>query len=210
MHVLINPPFHEPAAAACRRTRARAAAHVLGDGGLDAWFRAAASILKSRGDLTVIFRADGLDDAPAAAGRRFGAFDILPIHPRPARPAHRDPGARASRAAAPGSACCPPLVLHGETGNAFVPAIEAMLRQGRGIAGVNHAWHASRGNAILTAGAQKGDFVSWLFHSRALSAQRGPVVPVIRLSGAIGMAIAAPSGAFALAASRRRLSAPSP
>jgi tRNA1(Val) A37 N6-methylase TrmN6 len=36
----------------------------------------------------------------------------------------------------------PPLVLHGETGNAFLPPVERILRQGAGIADVHPSWGA--------------------------------------------------------------------
>ena len=144
-HVLLNPPFYRPALGTQSPEPARADAHVLGAGGLDAWFRAAASVLKFRGDITVIYRADGLEVLLSAAGRRFGAFDILPVHPRADRPAHRIlmRGVKGSRA---GLRLLPALVLHAETGNEFNPGVDAILRAGRGLASVNHAWHASRGN----------------------------------------------------------------
>ena len=70
-------------AAPARPQRARASAHVLAAGGLDPWLRAAASVLKFGGDVTVIFRADGLADLLAAAARRFGGAEIMPVLPRP-------------------------------------------------------------------------------------------------------------------------------
>jgi tRNA1(Val) A37 N6-methylase TrmN6 len=140
-HVLLNPPFHD------RGTRspakARASAHVLAAGGLDPWLRAAASVLKFGGDVTVIFRADGLADLLAAAARRFGGAEIMPVLPRPEQPAHRIlvRAVKGSRAALK---LLPPLVLHGEEGSAFTPGVEAMLREGRALASVNRAWHGGR------------------------------------------------------------------
>ncbi len=143
-HVLLNPPFHLRAAGTASPAAARAEAHVLDAGGLDSWFRAAASVLKFRGDLTVVFRADGLDHLLAAIGRRFGALDILPVQPRPAVAAHRVL-ARAVKGSRGGLRILPPLVLHDETGNAFVPGVEAILRDGKALASVNRAWHGGRG-----------------------------------------------------------------
>ena len=141
-HVIVNPPFHTSGTASPKP--ARADAHVLGDGGLDSWFRAAASVLKFGGDLTVVFRPDGLETLLRSAARRLGAVDILPILPRPSLPAHRIlvRGVKGSRAA---PRLLPPLVLHDETGGAFTPAVEAMLRDGKGIAAVVRAWHGGRG-----------------------------------------------------------------
>lgn len=140
-HVLLNPPFYD------RGTRspakARATAHVLAAGGLDPWLRAAASVLKFGGDVTVIFRADGLGDLLAAAARRFGGAEIMPVLPRPERPAHRIlvRAVKGSRAALK---ILPPLMLHGGEGNTFTAGVEAMLRDGRALASVNRAWHGGR------------------------------------------------------------------
>jgi tRNA1(Val) A37 N6-methylase TrmN6 len=143
-HVVLNPPFHLAAAGSRSPQPGRAGAHVLGLGGLDPWFRAAASILKFGGDLTVIFRADGLESLLAAASRRFGSFDLLPVHPRSEEPAHRVivravKGSRASLRLLPG------LALHEDTGSAYRPAVEAMLRDGRALSSAHRPWHQARG-----------------------------------------------------------------
>jgi tRNA1(Val) A37 N6-methylase TrmN6 len=143
-HVLVNPPFHGRSGGTTSPAEARADAHVLGHGGLDPWFRAAASVLKFGGDVTVIFRAAGLAALLDAAARRFGGLDIMPILPRPDQPAHRIL-VRAVKGSRAGLKILPPLVLHGETGNAFTAGVETMLRDGRGLASVNRAWHGGRG-----------------------------------------------------------------
>ncbi|SDB29014.1 tRNA1(Val) (adenine(37)-N6)-methyltransferase [Bauldia litoralis] len=143
-HVLLNPPFYPEAAGSRSPNPARADAHVLDVGGLDSWLRAAASVLKVRGDVTVIFRADGLAQLLAAIGRRFGALDILPIQPRAGEPAHRVL-VRGLKGAGGPLRILPALVLHGDTGNGFTPEVEAMLRQGRALSLVVRAWHGGRG-----------------------------------------------------------------
>jgi len=127
--VIANPPFNRPEEAFASPRSARAAAHVLGDDGLEPWLRTAASVLKPGGRLVVIFRADGLDALLAACRVRFGALDILPVAPRAGEPASRVlvAGVKGSRA---GSRLLPPLVLHPATGNAFRPEVEAILRDG--------------------------------------------------------------------------------
>ena len=142
-HVLLNPPFYERAGGSRSPARARASAHVLAAGGLDPWLRTAASVLKFGGDVTVIFRADGLGDLLTAAARRFGGAEIMPVLPRPEEPAHRIlvRAVKGSRAALK---ILPPLVLHGEGGSAFTPGVDAILREGRALASVNRAWHGGR------------------------------------------------------------------
>jgi tRNA1(Val) A37 N6-methylase TrmN6 len=141
--LLINPPFYDAVANSASPKAARAGAHVLAEAGLDPWLRTAATMLKSRGRVTVIFRADGLDLLLAAFARRFGKVDVLPIHPRAHLPAHRVlvAGRKGSRAAL---RLLPPLVLHPKTGNAFLPPVEAMLRGGAGLGTVHEAWQERR------------------------------------------------------------------
>ncbi len=130
--VIANPPFNRPADAFASPQSARAAAHVLGDDGLEPWLRTAASVLRPGGRLVVIFRADGLDALLAACRVRFGALDILPVAPRAGEPASRVlvAGIKGSRA---GSRLLPPLVLHHATGGAFRPEVEAILRDGAAL-----------------------------------------------------------------------------
>ena len=137
--VLVNPPFYDAAAHSASPKAARAGAHVLAGQGLDPWLRAAASILKPRGRVTLIFRADGLDAVLAGLARRFGAVDVLPVHPRATFPASRVivSGRKGRRAA---MRLLPPLVLHGESGKAFLPAPEAILRNGLALGDVHPSW----------------------------------------------------------------------
>lgn len=142
-HVLLNPPFYDRTGGTRSPHGARASAHVLAAGGLDPWLRAAASVLKFGGDVTVVFRADGLAELLAAAARRFGGAEIMPVLPRPERPAHRIlvRAVKGSRAALK---ILPPLVLHGEDGSAFTRGVDAILREGRALSSVNRAWHGGR------------------------------------------------------------------
>jgi tRNA1(Val) A37 N6-methylase TrmN6 len=142
-HVLLNPPFHDRRAGTGSPAKARAAAHVLGAGGLDPWFRAAASLLKFGGDVIVIFRADGLAELLGALARRFGGVEIMPILPRAEAPAHRVL-VRAVKGSRAPLRLLPPLILHGREGHAFTPGVEAMLRDGRALSRVNRAWHGGR------------------------------------------------------------------
>ena len=139
--VITNPPFHPPATTTAPPAAARSAAHVLGAGGLDLWFRAAASVLKPGGRLVVIFRADGIAALLAALGGRFGGLAILPIQPRAELDAHRIlvSATKGSRAA---TRLLPPLVLHGASGGAYLSAVEGILRDGAGLAEAHPAWNA--------------------------------------------------------------------
>jgi len=137
--VICNPPFHLRAAGSISPSSGRATAHVLDEGGLETWFRAAAALLRPRGVFIVIFRASGLDALLSVAKGRFGALDILPIAPRGGEPAHRViiRGIKNSRAPL---RLLPPLVLHASTGNSFRPEIDPILREGAGLASVVAPW----------------------------------------------------------------------
>jgi tRNA1(Val) A37 N6-methylase TrmN6 len=137
--VLVNPPFYVGSANSASPRPGRAGAHVLAGDGLDPWLRAAATLLKPHGRLTLVFRADGLDQVLAACARRFAALDILPVHPRPDAPARRIvvAGRKGRRAAL---RLLPPLILHGSTGNAFLPAVDAILRSGAALGEVHPPW----------------------------------------------------------------------
>ena len=137
--VVTNPPFHAPATTTAPPGQARAAAHVLSEGGLDAWFRTAASVLKPGGRLVVIFRADGIAVLLAALTPRFGALDILPVQPRAGEPAHRVL-VRAVKGSRAPTRLLPALVLHGSAGGAYVSAVEGILRDGAGLAEAHPAW----------------------------------------------------------------------
>jgi len=141
--VVCNPPFYRARAASASPAPSRADAHVLGETGLDPWFRAAAALVRPGGTATVVFRADGLDLVIEAASNRFGALDILPIAPRPGMVAHRIlvRGVKASRAPL---RLLPPLVLHDDDGNGFRPEVDAILRHGAELSSVVPSWNSDR------------------------------------------------------------------
>jgi tRNA1(Val) A37 N6-methylase TrmN6 len=124
--VLMNPPFNNPARQNVSPDPGRRAAHVAGDSALSEWVTAAARVLHSAGNLTLIWRADGLAEVLAALDGRFGDVAVLPVHGRAGTPAIRvivraRKGSRAPFALLPG------LMLNDEAGKPTVAA-EAVLR----------------------------------------------------------------------------------
>jgi tRNA1(Val) A37 N6-methylase TrmN6 len=88
-HVLMNPPFNNPARQNVSPDPGRRTAHAAGDGILARWIAAAGWVLHSAGTLTLIWRADGLDEVLAALGDGFGGIAVLPVHGRAGAPAIR-------------------------------------------------------------------------------------------------------------------------
>jgi len=87
--VLMNPPFNDPARHRVSPDTARGIAHMATVTTLSKWVHAARRILKSKGALTLIWRADGLSEVLAALGRGFGSLTILPVHGDGGKPAIR-------------------------------------------------------------------------------------------------------------------------
>jgi tRNA1(Val) A37 N6-methylase TrmN6 len=136
--VIMNPPFHDAAAGTPPPSPVRRAAYVR-ETGLAAWFGAAASLLKPRGFLAVIFRADGLDALLAALGGEFGAIAIVPVAPRANRAATRVIVSMRKGSRSP-LRLLAPLTLHGATGSAYLPAADAILRNGAALSAVHASW----------------------------------------------------------------------
>ena len=127
-HVLMNPPFNDPARQNPSPDPARRLAHAATDETLTQWINRAAGLLAPSGTLTMIWRADGLADVLAAISPDFGTATVLPIYPRPNAAAIRiivraTKGSRAPMSLRPG------LTLNDAEGKPSAEA-EAILRGG--------------------------------------------------------------------------------
>ena len=87
--VMMNPPFNDASRHRASPDKAREAAHVAAGQTLEGWIHAARRILKSGGNLAMIWRADGIAAVLAALDRGFGSLVILPVHADAASPAIR-------------------------------------------------------------------------------------------------------------------------
>jgi tRNA1(Val) A37 N6-methylase TrmN6 len=85
--VLMNPPFNVSQNSSPEPSRRLA--HAASQGTLRHWVGAAARLLRAGGVLTLIWRADGLDEVLADLASGFGAIAVLPVHPKPDMPAIR-------------------------------------------------------------------------------------------------------------------------
>ena len=124
--VVTNPPYLDDSRDRASPNPGRHAAHAMGDGGLAAWISAASRILKARGRLTMIHRADRLPECLDALRGRFGGLRLTFIYPRKGEAAGRVVIAGTLGSRAP-LAVAPPLTLH-RPGGAFTAAAERLHR----------------------------------------------------------------------------------
>jgi tRNA1(Val) A37 N6-methylase TrmN6 len=129
--VLMNPPFNDPARFMASPDGGRRAAHMGGLGHLKSWIAAAARLLRPAGVLTLIHRAEALEDVAAALAAEFGDTAVLPVHPRPGTSAIRII-MRAVKGAPTSSTALPALVLQDGDGRPSA-ASEEILRAARSL-----------------------------------------------------------------------------
>ena len=129
--VLMNPPFNAAPAQKPSPERGRRLAHAASAETLGQWVRAAARLLRPSGEVTLIWRADGLDMLLATLGAGFGALTLLPVHPKPGAAAIRVL-ARAVKGSRAPLALLPGLVLTDAGGKPNAEA-EAILREGAAL-----------------------------------------------------------------------------
>jgi len=124
--VIMNPPFHIPGTVRPPPDAYRSGAHIHGVGGDEPWIRCAHDLLKPKGLLALIHRADALPRLLAALDRRFGDIRVKPVLPRADEAAVRIL-LRARRDSRSPFTLLPALVLHDAAG-AFTRPAEALHR----------------------------------------------------------------------------------
>jgi tRNA1(Val) A37 N6-methylase TrmN6 len=129
--VLMNPPFNDPARLRASPDSRRRLARLAAAGTLPGWVKAAARLLRPRGTLTMIFRADALSELVGALGSPFGGLTIQPVYPRPQEPAIRIL-VRATRDSRAPLVLLPGLTLNDSAGHPGAEA-EAVLRAGAAL-----------------------------------------------------------------------------
>lgn len=130
-HVMANPPFHprgrtEPAA-----VPGKSVATIEGDADLGDWVRFSLAMVRSKGTVTFIHRADRIDALLGQISGRAGEVVIFPLWPGPGKAASRILVRARKQVAAP-ARLAPGLILHKADGQPS-PEAEGVLREGRGI-----------------------------------------------------------------------------
>lgn len=125
-HVFANPPFYDPARNSSPPDAGKARSHLTLGSELGDWVRFACTMVRPKGTVSFIHRADALGELLSALQGHVGGVEVFPLWPAAGKPASRVivRGLRGSNAAL---ALRPGLVLHGRDGH-FSERAEAVLR----------------------------------------------------------------------------------
>lgn len=130
--VMMNPPFNDPAVHRASPDAARARAHVAQADTLATWIGAAQGLLVAGGTLTMIWRADGVDELLARLeSAMFGGVRVMPVYPKPDAAAIRVLVCTRKDSRAP-AVTLPGLTLN-DADNRPSAAAEAVLREGEAL-----------------------------------------------------------------------------
>lgn len=130
-HVMANPPFIEQGRGTPAANPAKTAATIEGDANLSDWVRFALAMVRGKGTVTFVHRADRIDALLGHLAGRAGEIAIFPLWPAAGRAASRILVRATKQVQAP-ARLLPGLVLHGADGR-FSDAAEAVLRGGAAL-----------------------------------------------------------------------------
>jgi tRNA1(Val) A37 N6-methylase TrmN6 len=125
-HAMANPPYLAAGVADVSPEVGRATANVEGEAALSDWIRFMLRMVRPKGTLTLVHRADRLDEILALLRGEAGGIVVFPLWPRAGAPAKRVI-VRARRGIRTPLTLASGLVLHGE-GGAYTAEADAVLR----------------------------------------------------------------------------------
>jgi tRNA1(Val) A37 N6-methylase TrmN6 len=131
-HVMANPPFVEAGRGNQPPDPGKAAANVEGAAGIGDWLRFCLLMARSKGSVTLIHRADRLDDVLAAMRGHLGEIVVFPLWPGGGGKPAKRVIVRGRKGLVTPMRLTPGLILH-ETDGAFTAAAEAVLRDAGGL-----------------------------------------------------------------------------
>jgi tRNA1(Val) A37 N6-methylase TrmN6 len=130
-HVMANPPYLKGAAHTPSPTGQKAQSHGEGEATLEHWVRFAMLMVRPKGTVTFIHRADRIDMILAYFAGKLGDIVIYPLWPGRDKPAKRVLIRGCKNAHGP-ARLSSGMMLHGADGR-FTPEAEAVLRDGAGL-----------------------------------------------------------------------------
>ncbi|MFP6756696.1 MAG: methyltransferase [Alphaproteobacteria bacterium] len=129
-HVMANPPYL-PSSRAAPSARGDRATVEQDDIDLAVWIRVALTLVRAKGSVSFIQRADRLDDLIAGLRQSAGEIIVYPLWPKAGRAAKRVL-VRARRNVSSPLSLKPGMVLHRDDG-AYTAAAESVLRHAKTI-----------------------------------------------------------------------------
>ena len=132
-HVMANPPFVEAGRGNKPPDPGKAAANVEGVAGIGDWLKFCLLMARPKGSITLIHRADRLDDVLAAMRGHLGEIVVFPLWPGSAGKPAKRVVVRGRKGLATPLRLSPGLVLHRPDG-AFTEEADAVLRDAGGLA----------------------------------------------------------------------------
>ncbi|HXE17636.1 MAG TPA: methyltransferase [Stellaceae bacterium] len=130
-HVMANPPYLAAGTATPSPVAGKAQANIEGEADLAAWMRFALTMTRAKGSVTVIHRADRLENLLALLTGRAGEIVVFPLWSGAGKDAKRVI-VRARKGIASPTRMASGLVLH-ETDGRFTEAAQAVLRHGAAL-----------------------------------------------------------------------------
>lgn len=126
-HVMMNPPYFEQGKARPSPIPAKSLSSMEERGDLGDWISYGLEALKPQGTLSIVHRADRLDDVMARLRGRAGEIAVFPLWPGAGKPAKRVI-VRARKRSRGRCRMLPGMVLH-QTNGDFTPEAERVLRK---------------------------------------------------------------------------------
>ena len=131
-HVMANPPYVEEGAGTPSPDPGKARANIEGEATLGHWVRMGLMMLRPRGTLTIVHRADRLDGLLAELYGKAGGIVVFPLWPdQTSRPAKRVL-IRAVKGSLTPLRLAAGLVLH-EAGGGYSASADQILRDGASL-----------------------------------------------------------------------------
>jgi tRNA1(Val) A37 N6-methylase TrmN6 len=130
-HVMANPPYLADNRGTPPPDESKSVSTFEGEADLATWLRFALSAVRPRGSVTLIHRADRIEQLLAQLSQRAGEIVVFPLWPGENKPAKRII-VRARKGVATPTRLTPGLVLH-EVDGRFTTAADAVLRQGAAL-----------------------------------------------------------------------------
>ena len=88
-HVFANPPYYDPASASASPDASKAQSHLTLGSDLEDWVRFLCTMVKPKGTVSLVHRADALGALLVALQGRIGGIEVFPLWPAAGKPASR-------------------------------------------------------------------------------------------------------------------------